>query len=144
MLPRPLLGPIRSYSSWCNRCPLAVCSWSTWGGFQGKYQRKQNASLAPTPVTGKRKLNKPCKSEIMHPAINGITVVVILLANDLSEQSRASLEMQSSQSLALAPLRRRRTVHVPVSSGSRCAMLPRAHVHLSEALAPGAGDNPRS
>lgn len=146
MLPCPLLGPIRSYSSCCNHCPLGACSWSTWGGFQGKYQRKQNAFLAPTPVRGRRKVDKPCKSEIMHPAINGITVVVILLASDLSERSRAehSLEMQSSQSLALAPLQRRRTVHGPVSSGRRCAMLPRAHVHLSEALAPRAGDSPRS
>lgn len=89
MLPCPLLGPIRLYSSCCNHCPLGACSWSTWGGFQGKYQRKQNAFLAPTPVRGRRKVDKPCKSEIMHPAINGITVVVILLASDLSERSRA-------------------------------------------------------
>lgn len=77
-------------TSWGNACPLAGCSWDTGEGFQvalANTRESKKASLAVTRVTGRRKLDKSCESEVMHPAINRVTVTVISLASDLLEQS---------------------------------------------------------
>lgn len=80
----------------------------------------------------------------MHPAINSITVVVILLASDLSEQSRAFPgDAEPSVSGPCSSTKEKDGARAG-QQRHRCAMLPRAHVHLSEAPAPGAGDSPGS
>lgn len=82
----------------------------------------------------------------MHPAINSVTVTVILLARDLLEQSVPC----GCRAVGLCPLLLQPGPAVPgagtarVMAGSRnpCLILPGAPRHLFDALAPGASDGP--